>query len=57
MFKSPHPLLETHGRYIAAYASVFLMTAAQCIIIEVAVSERFLKSRALHLVHVDWTHS
>lgn len=52
-----HFVLEAHGRNITSNCSILLVTAAQGISIEVALSEGFLKARTLHLIHMDRAHS
>lgn len=55
--REAYPSVEAHFRNITPYGSIFLVAAAQRVAVEAALSQRPLKSRAFHLIHVDGANS
>ena len=52
-----HPLLEAHSRDVTSDGRILLMAATQSFFVEETLSDGLLKSRALHLIHMDWAHT
>ena len=51
------PLLEAHSRDVTSDGCILLVAAAQRLLVEETLCDGFLKSWALHLVHVHRAHA
>lgn len=52
-----HRLLEAHSRNVAPHSCVLLVAAAEGLLVEEALRDGLLKSRALHFIHMHRAHT